>query len=125
MLTEANTGNARGWRAALTLVATAVLLAASTARAQDATPRQWDRETAQSLVAYIERVGSHGLDPADYAPVDLERAIASGDAARLSARRRKALPTWRVIWPSAASSPHKGGAIISRPTRPIRKEWRD
>ena len=83
MLTEANTGNARGWRTALTLVATAVLLAASTAGAQDAPPRQWDRETAQSLVAYIERVGSHGLDPADYAPVELERAIASGDAARL------------------------------------------
>jgi murein L,D-transpeptidase YcbB/YkuD len=82
-LPEAIACGARRWRAALTLVAIAVMLAATTARAQDPPPRHWDRQTAQSLVAYIERVASHGLDPADYAPAELERAIASGDAARL------------------------------------------
>lgn len=77
---------AQGWRTAPILIAITVLLAAATARAQDTQPRHWGRQTAQSLVAYIERVSNHGLDPADYAPAELERAIVSADAARLERR---------------------------------------
>jgi murein L,D-transpeptidase YcbB/YkuD len=69
------------------LVAVAMLwaftLSAAGAFAQEPTPRRWDLQTAGTLLGYIERIDSHGLDPADYAPVELEQALASGDAARL------------------------------------------
>ena len=57
----------------------ALALSASVAVAQEPQPRQWDREVAGTLLAYIERLDSHGLEPGDYAPAQLERAIASGD----------------------------------------------
>lgn len=63
----------------------ALILTASVAFAQDA-PRRWDRQTASSLLAYIERIDSHGLDPADYAPAALEQALESEDTAGLERR---------------------------------------
>lgn len=56
---------------------------ASAAFAQDATPRHWDPDTAGSLLSYIEQVGSHGLDPADYRPAQLKNALNSSDPAAL------------------------------------------
>ncbi len=38
----------------------------------------------QDLLAFIERVGSHGLNPLDYNPLALRSAIAAGDSANLS-----------------------------------------
>lgn len=61
----------------------ALMLTATIAFAQEPAPRRWDPQTAGTLLAYIERIDSHGLDPADYAPAQLEQALASGDAARL------------------------------------------
>ena len=58
------------------------VLAASVAFAHDV-PRRWDHQTAGTLLAYIERVGSHGLDPTDYEPVALEEVLAVGDAAQI------------------------------------------
>jgi murein L,D-transpeptidase YcbB/YkuD len=76
----------RARAAHLVLVVLAMLSAlapsATAAVAQDL-PRAWDVRTAQSLLAYIGRIDSHGLDPADYAPVELEWAIQSGDPASL------------------------------------------
>jgi murein L,D-transpeptidase YcbB/YkuD len=46
-------------------------------------PQRWDRASAAGLLAYIERVDSHGLEPADYAPVALRGAITAGDEAAL------------------------------------------
>ena len=46
-------------------------------------PQQWDRTSAAALLTYIQRVDSHGLEPADYAPEDLSRAMTFGDSAAL------------------------------------------
>jgi murein L,D-transpeptidase YcbB/YkuD len=51
--------------------------------ASDPGPQRWTRQEAASLLAYIERIDSHGLEPADYAPEELRQAIESGDAAEL------------------------------------------
>lgn len=51
--------------------------------AQEPKPVRWDRTSAISLLDYIERIGSHGLDPADYRPAQLGKAIDSGDGAAL------------------------------------------
>jgi murein L,D-transpeptidase YcbB/YkuD len=51
--------------------------------AQEPKPVRWDRTSAISLLDYIERIGSHGLDPADYRPSQLSKAIDSGDSAAL------------------------------------------
>lgn len=64
---------------AAVVMACALMLAASVAVAQGPAPRAWDQEVAGTLLAYIEQIDRHGLDPADYAPVELEQAIASGD----------------------------------------------
>lgn len=61
-------------------------LTASVAFAQELPPRHWDAEVAGTLLAYIERIDRHGLEPADYAPTELEQAIASGDAQTLERR---------------------------------------
>jgi L,D-transpeptidase YcbB len=64
-------------------MAWAFLLGATTAFAQDPAPRQWTPEAARTLLGYIERIDSHGLDAADYEPAELKQALAWGDAARL------------------------------------------
>lgn len=60
-----------------------VAMFATVAFAQDPTPQRWDRETATALLSYIEQIGSHGLNPADYRPGALKTAIDSGEAAAL------------------------------------------
>jgi murein L,D-transpeptidase YcbB/YkuD len=61
-------------------------LAAAVAAAQEPAPRRWNAEVAGTLLAYIEHIDRHGLEPADYAPAELEQAIASGDAQTLERR---------------------------------------
>jgi L,D-transpeptidase YcbB len=82
ILLEASTSRARACLIGLTSVATlwALTLAATVAFAQEPAPRQWDAQSAGTLLAYIERIDSHGLDPADYSPTQLRQAIASGNA---------------------------------------------
>jgi L,D-transpeptidase YcbB len=81
-LLEAEARRARACLYGLASVAMlwALAFTASIAVAQEPTPRQWDSEVAGTLLAYIERLESHGLEPGDYAPAELERAIASGDS---------------------------------------------
>jgi murein L,D-transpeptidase YcbB/YkuD len=45
--------------------------------------QRWTPAAASDLLAYIERVDSHGLEPADYAPAALRRALAAGNLAEL------------------------------------------
>ena len=45
---------------------------------------QWNRAAAGDLLAYIERIGEEGLDPADYAPERLREAIAGRDGDQLN-----------------------------------------
>jgi len=59
----------------------AAVLLAPAAAAAEPEARQWDQATASALLAYIEGIGSHGLDPGDYAPAQLRQAMASGDPA--------------------------------------------
>lgn len=61
------------------LVVWLALFASAAALAQDPAPQRWDRATAGALLAYIERIDSHGLKPAHYEPVQLERALASSN----------------------------------------------
>ena len=68
---------------AAALIVWIAFLASSAALAQDASLQRWDRATAGALLAYIERIDSHGLKPANYEPAQLEHAIASGDALAL------------------------------------------
>jgi L,D-transpeptidase YcbB len=84
-LLEASVCRARACLAGLASVAMvcAFMLAATAAFAQEPAPRYWTAQTAGTLLAYIERIDSHGLDPADYAPAALEQALSSGDAPRL------------------------------------------
>lgn len=63
-----------------------MMLMSSLAFAQDPGPQRWDAQAAGALLAYVERLDSHGLEPADYAPAELERAIASGDPELLERR---------------------------------------
>ena len=57
--------------------------AGAVAAAQEPQPQYWTRASALALLTYVEAVGSHGLEPADYAPAKLRRALASGDPAEL------------------------------------------
>ena len=43
------------------------------------TAPSWNAEAAQDLLAYVQRIGEEGLDPADYTPDRLQAAIAAGD----------------------------------------------
>ena len=45
---------------------------------------KWNRAAAADLLAYVERIGEEGLDPADYAPERLREAIGGRDADRLN-----------------------------------------
>jgi L,D-transpeptidase YcbB len=38
----------------------------------------WKRNNAEDLLAFVERIGEEGLDPADYRPDDLRQAIEAG-----------------------------------------------
>ena len=48
-------------------------------------PAVWDVASAEDLLHYIQQIGAEGLNPADYDPVGLEAAIASGDVNTISA----------------------------------------
>jgi len=66
----------------------AILLGMATAYgtaalAQQPRPEHWDPATASTLVAYIERIGSHGLDPSNYQAAALKEAIRTGDPVAL------------------------------------------
>lgn len=45
---------------------------------------QWTQPAAKELLAYVERIGQEGLDPADYSPDQLRAAIEGGDQTMLS-----------------------------------------
>ena len=47
-------------------------------------PPLWQPGDAQALLAYVQQVGSEGLDPRDYDPQLLEAALQDGDPLRLS-----------------------------------------
>lgn len=61
----------------------AAAVAASVPLANDPMPQRWDRQSAAALLAYIERIDGQGLEPADYQPAGLRRAIQLGDSAEL------------------------------------------
>lgn len=61
-------------------------LAGTLAAAQDPAPRQWNRQAASALLAYIEKIERHGLDADDYAPAALLQAIESDARETLEAR---------------------------------------
>jgi len=61
----------------------AAMLLSAVAAAQEPRPLHWDRASAGALLAYIERIDSHGLKSANYGPTELERAIASDDPREL------------------------------------------
>jgi murein L,D-transpeptidase YcbB/YkuD len=44
---------------------------------------RWNAEAAQDLLAYVQRIGEEGLDPADYMPDALQAALSSGDQVAL------------------------------------------
>src|SRR3546814_6014789 len=44
---------------------------------------EWGREDVEELLAYVERVGEEGLDPADYQPERLRAALAGADEIEL------------------------------------------
>jgi len=44
----------------------------------------WQRGAAEELLAYVEALGAHGLDPTTYAPDRLRQAIGAGNDAALS-----------------------------------------
>ena len=48
-------------------------------------PPIWRVATVEELLAYIDRLGEEGLDPASYAPDRLRQALAGGDPVALSA----------------------------------------
>jgi murein L,D-transpeptidase YcbB/YkuD len=45
---------------------------------------KWKKDDAKDLLAYVERIGEEGLDPADYDVARLRTAIDDGDSATLS-----------------------------------------
>lgn len=53
---------------------------AAVAAAQDVSPQRWNTAAAEQLLEYIDTIGSHGLDPANYAPDALREAIGSDSA---------------------------------------------
>lgn len=61
----------------------ALAMFSAAAFAQEPRPERWDSATAATLLSYIEQIGSHGLNPADYKPSQLKKAIESGDGAKL------------------------------------------
>lgn len=70
------------WKIALFVVLFATALIA----AEPPSSRQWDRRSATVLLAYIETLETHGLDPADYAPSELRAALSSGEQGEIERR---------------------------------------
>jgi murein L,D-transpeptidase YcbB/YkuD len=70
------------WTIALCIV----LFAATILAAEQPPARQWDRQSALALLAYIDRLDTHGLDPANYGPADLHAALSAGDPAAIEQR---------------------------------------
>lgn len=69
------------------LIALIVVLAATTlVAAEPPAARHWDRQSALSLLAYIDAIETHGLDPADYGPVELHAALNAGDPVEIERR---------------------------------------
>ncbi|KRA79777.1 L,D-transpeptidase family protein [Altererythrobacter sp. Root672] len=56
---------------------------------------QWPLTNARLLLAYAERVGAEGLDPADYAVKDLRAAIETGEGVQLDEAASQTF-TWLV-----------------------------
>jgi L,D-transpeptidase YcbB len=65
-----------------TIAAAWAAVMAAPASAQDAAA-QWDKESSGELLAAIEDARSEGLDPRDYDPEPLRRALAAGQTARI------------------------------------------
>ena len=79
--------------AAVTAACAAMFLAAAAA-AQEPRVLRWDRASASALLAYIERSDSHGLNPQNYEPLELQSAIGSDDAKGLE---RQATESFALI----------------------------
>jgi hypothetical protein len=90
------------------------------ALAQQTRPERWDRATASTLVAYIERIGNHGLDPSDYQAAALKEAIQAGDPAALEGRRRRVSAWWPKISRSVTCGRVSAAAITLHRTRSTR-----
>ena len=100
----------------------ALTLSATVAFAQEPMPRRWDQQAAGSLLAYIERIDRHGLDPEDYAPAALEQALASGDAASLERRATDSFAQVAADLATGRVKPGRRGRyyIASDPIEPMR-----
>lgn len=66
------------------LLAAGLGLAPAMSEAPMVPPTQWTRADAEDLVAFIDRIATEGLDPADYDPAKLRAAISSGNAAAVA-----------------------------------------
>jgi murein L,D-transpeptidase YcbB/YkuD len=102
-----------------------LLLSATIALAQEPAPRRWDQQTAGTLLAYIERIDTHGLDPADFAAAELEQALASGDAARLERQATDSFARVAADLTIGHVKPGRRGRyfIASDPIEPARMAW--
>ena len=69
-------------------------------------PPVWQPARRAQLAAYIRAVGREGLDPADYDPAGLDRAMRSGDPRRLVGGRDRALQQ-AVVGPRARPCPRR------------------
>jgi len=56
---------------------------------------QWPAAHARKLLAFVETIGSEGLDPADYRPRELRAAIEAGEGAQLDSLASEVF-TWVV-----------------------------
>jgi murein L,D-transpeptidase YcbB/YkuD len=98
------------------------MLSAATAFAQEPAPRHWTPEAARTLLGYIERIDSHGLDPADYEPTELEQALAWGDEARLERQATQSFARLAADLAIGHVKPGRRGRyfIASDPVEPAR-----
>lgn len=99
-----------------------LLLGATVAVAQEPVPQRWNREAASGLSTYIQRIGRHGLNPADYGANELSQAIRSGDPALLE---RRATNSFGLVAVDLASGHIRAGNrgrnyIVSDPIDPAR-----
>jgi murein L,D-transpeptidase YcbB/YkuD len=64
----------------------ALLLTAAVAGAQNPGAVRWNPQSGFALLAYIDTLDTHGLDPAHYAGPELRAALSSGDPAAIERR---------------------------------------